>query len=216
MELRQKWLLVLLVTLVFSLFAIRRMHEYGNQLVLYVYPPYATSQESIRVYASSGESMTSFFIPPLPPVTRNITRSEIKKMKRIGWSSPIVVNKYKLLFLPIEKNGCTQWKQLFHLMENQTVPLEELHNPSTNKLKYLMRMKDVEVKRIVLDPNWTIATMVREPRSRLLSGFFHMKGSKDRRFRNKTFPYFVNYVKNHISLDVHWAPQVSYFSRMDV
>ena len=36
-------------------------------------------------------------------------------------------------------------------------------------------MNNSEVKRILKDPTWTLATMVREPKSKLLSGFFHMK-----------------------------------------
>ena len=147
--------------------------------------------------------------PLLQPITGNITADEIRIMKRRGWSSAVVLKQYKLLFLPIEKNGCTQWKQLFHIMLNYSVPLNRLHNPKTNKLEYLLHMNVTEVRRILSDPTWTIATVVREPRSRLLSGYFHMKRIK--RFeKNITFAEFVYYVRNNLYKDVHWEPQARF------
>ena len=160
------------------------------------------SNESVKV---------NIIVPSLPPNTRYITDAEIKEVKRYGWSSPIVMEKYKLLFLPIEKNGCTQWKQLFHIMQNYSVTLNQLHDAKRNKLKYLLNMTNGEIRRIFSDPLWIKATVVREPRSRLLSGFFHMKRIKRFRYsQNVTFANFVYYVRNHPYDDVHWEPQARF------
>ena len=148
-------------------------------------------------------------LPPPPPISRIISNKDIMQMKRYGWTSPIVVDKYKLLFLPIEKNACTQWKKLFHLIQNYAIPGQEfIHNPNTNKLKYLNQMHNSEVTRILMDPSWTIATMVREPKSRLLSGFFHMKN--EGHFKEKNFSDFVHHVRRNPYRDPHWEPQTRF------
>ena len=164
-----------------------------------------TKDFSVRNHSTSE----SQHIRPLPPITRYVTKREIRRMKRGGWSSPIVVAKYKLLFLQIEKNGCTQWKTLFHIMQNRSVVLSGLHNPTRNKLDYLNEFSDSEVRRMLYDPTWTIATVVREPRSRLLSSYFHMK-RLGHLTMNRDFRYFVNYVRRYPHKNVHWEPQVRF------
>ena len=77
-----------------------------------------------------------------------------------------------------------------------------------------MYMNDTEIRRIMLDPSWTKATMVRDPRARLLSGFFHMKmfNTTETRLNRSgvTFEDFVYHVKGHPNMDEHWEPQARF------
>lgn len=91
--------------------------------------------------------------------------------------SPIVVEDFKLIFFTIPKVGCTVWKQLFRRMmglpdwrhqdEEEGVP----HSPYTNGLKYLYNYTLEEASRMMTDPEWTRAIMVRDPKHRFLSAF---------------------------------------------
>lgn len=55
----------------------------------------------------------------------DISKQEIKKLKRTFTSSPIVVPKYKLIFFWNEKSGCTYWKRLFQHI--QGIHLKKCH-----------------------------------------------------------------------------------------
>ena len=146
------------------------------------------------------------------PSNHNISLENIMWIRRFGWSSPIVVEKYKLVFMAVAKNGCTQWKKLFQRIQN--IDSTDIHDPAKNKLKYLMYRNDTEIRRMLLDPSWTKATMVREPRSRLLSGYFQFKGGKFiETMLNRTgvtFEDFVYHVKHYPYSNEHWEPQARF------
>ena len=139
----------------------------------------------------------------------NITLEHIMRIRRFGWSSPIVVEKYKLVFMPVAKSGCSQWKRLFQRIQN--IDSTDIHDPDKNKLKYLMYRSDEDIRKILLDPSWTKATMVREPRSRLLSGYHHVKDSKwIEHMLNRTWVTFedlVYHVKYYPNSNEHLEPQ---------
>jgi len=95
-----------------------------------------------------------------------------------GWdTSPIVVEKYRLVFFTIQKVGCTVWKQLFRRMtgyddwtsQDGTTYLP--HNPEVNGLKYLWDYSLEDASAMMTSPNWTRAVMVRDPKERFLSAF---------------------------------------------
>jgi Sulfotransferase family len=93
-------------------------------------------------------------------------------------SSPIVVEKYKLVFFTVPKVACTVWKQLLRRMEGfENWKLQDgvetfiPHNPATNGLKYLYNYSLSEASEIMTSPEWTRAIMVRDPKSRFLSAF---------------------------------------------
>jgi Sulfotransferase family len=92
-------------------------------------------------------------------------------------SSPIVVEAYKLIFFTIPQAGCTVWKQLLRRMMNlpdwnkQGTEKMLPHNPKTNGLKYLHDYSLEQASIMMTSPEWTRATMVREPKLRFLSTF---------------------------------------------
>ena len=93
-------------------------------------------------------------------------------------SSPIVIEKYKLLFVHVPKNACTVWKLLFYRMLGHEFPPQPdaaqwnaLHNARKNKLKYLSDYPVAFANMVMQDPAWTRAIFVRNPHERLLSAF---------------------------------------------
>jgi len=96
--------------------------------------------------------------------------------------SPIVVERYKLMFFTIPKVGCTVWKQLFRRMEGYEDWLDERHPlphaPMRNGLQYLYDYPPAVADRMLIDPAWTRAIFIRDPRQRLLSAYLD-KGTQN-------------------------------------
>jgi len=93
--------------------------------------------------------------------------------------SPIVIEKYKLVFFSVPKVGCTAFKQLFRRMmgysnwqdhQYYTMPFLP-HNPDTNGLKYLSDYDMTTANNMLVSDEWTRAIFVRDPKERLLSGY---------------------------------------------
>jgi hypothetical protein len=88
--------------------------------------------------------------------------------------SPIVIEKYKLIFFTNPQVGCTVWKQLFRRimgLEDWWDPLVDSHNPKTNGLVYLRDYSLEEATRLMNSPDYTRAMFVRDPKERLVSTF---------------------------------------------
>lgn len=100
-------------------------------------------------------------------------------------NSPIVIEKYKLLFISIPKVGCTLWKQLFRRIEgfedwkSQDYSRYLPHNPEQNGLTYLNQLNASYATQIFQDPEWTKAIFVRDPKLRFLSAFLDKAVSND-------------------------------------
>lgn len=103
--------------------------------------------------------------------------------------SPIVLEEYRLIFFSIPKVACTTWKQLFRRIMGAPDwqiqdPSKYLpHNPKFNNLKYLHQYKNLtQVQNMFLDPNWTKAIFVRDPKQRFLSAYLDKAVSNNGQF----------------------------------
>lgn len=140
----------------------------------------------------------------------DISKQEIKKLKRTFSSSPIVVPKYKLIFFWNEKSGCAYWKRLFqHIqgihLKNVTNPI---HSPENNGLIFLKDFHDTDVIRMMYDDSWIKAVFVREPRQRILSAYLD-KGHLKRFTCNRIIKSFGDFLKLiRICKNAHWESQV--------
>jgi Sulfotransferase family len=110
-------------------------------------------------------------------------------------SSPIVMEKYKLVFFTSAKVGCTVWKQLFRRMmgihnwtEENTVDLVPW-NPETNGLQYLHHYDRRTASNIMTDPTWTRAMFIRDPKERLLSAYLDKGVAHSSFIQQKCCPY---------------------------
>lgn len=142
-------------------------------------------------------------------------------------SSPIVVERFKLIFFTTEKAGCSVWKQLFRRIQgfqdwNDTSVSQ--HNPATNGLVYLRDLPLERATDIMNSNGWTRAIFVRDPKERFLSAFLEKslgrngtdivercrhqrkRFSDDQRWTlSRTFEGFVNLTRK--CHDDHWRAQ---------
>ena len=96
--------------------------------------------------------------------------------------SPIVLERYQLVFFTIPKVGCTVFKQLFRRMmgyrdwrlDQHPLP----HAPKRNGLLYLYDYPPAVAEHMLTSPEWTRALFVREPKERLLSAYLD-KGTQN-------------------------------------
>ena len=147
-------------------------------------------------------------------------------------SSPIVIEKYKLVFFTVPKVACTTWKKAFRKMEGipgwrreRPPPKEIPHDPKYNKLKYLSHYSLEDAQRMMADPSYTKAIFLRDPKQRFLSAFLdkgkhadgsYVKGTCCRgggrggancwAEKNRTLSNFAELIKQGCR-DVHWRPQ---------
>ena len=143
-------------------------------------------------------------------------------------SSPIVVERFKLIFFTTEKAGCSVWKQLFRRIlgfQDWNDSSVSQHNPATNGLVYL---RDLPLERAtdIMNSNddWTRAIFVRDPKERFLSAFLEKSLGRNgtsivemcrhqrKRFSDdqlwtlsRTFEGFVNLTRK--CHDDHWRAQ---------
>ena len=91
--------------------------------------------------------------------------------------SPIVVEELQLLFFTVPKVACTTFKQLFRRIkgakkwQSQNFKRMLPHNPQFNGLIYLSHFNTSFARKIFLDPAWTKAIFLREPKKRFLSAY---------------------------------------------
>jgi hypothetical protein len=95
---------------------------------------------------------------------------------KVRYLSPVVLTKYKLLFIPIPKNACTQWLQLFRYLEGQydnwnSRQLGLPYTPEINGLTYLADFNLTTANEIMTSPTYTRAVFVRDPKERFLSAY---------------------------------------------
>jgi hypothetical protein len=94
-----------------------------------------------------------------------------------GWDvSPVVIEKYKLIFFTTPKIGTTVFKQLFRrMMGFSDWPIDKdpniPHNPLWNGLQYLYHYPPKKIQEFLTSPNWTRAVFVRDPKDRVLSAY---------------------------------------------
>lgn len=95
------------------------------------------------------------------------------------WGNPIVLSEFKLIFFPMPKVACTEWKLFFRTVMGytdneeleQSDDFSDIHNPGKNGLKYLSDYPLEEAQHMLNSEEWTRAVFVREPKERILSGY---------------------------------------------
>ncbi|VDI63553.1 Hypothetical predicted protein [Mytilus galloprovincialis] len=136
-----------------------------------------------------------------------LTDKEIEQIKHVFENSPVVIQKYKLIFFWNEKSGCTYWKSLFHFI--QGLSSENVH--SSQLLSYLIQFNDKEVTEMMFDNSWTKAVFVREPRERILSCYLDKGFDKSfmEYYFKRTPKSFLDFLKlTQQFKGSHWEPQV--------
>jgi hypothetical protein len=137
--------------------------------------------------------------------------------------SPIVVEKYKLIFFTIPKIGGTKWKQAFRRMmgfpdwnivggESGGLP----HDPKKNGLKYLYDYPIDQAEAMFQSDEWTKAIFIRSPKDRFLSVYYEVSRDRDQIDRRccphepgcsaslRTISGFLELIEYCYS--AHWAP----------
>ena len=164
--------------------------------------------------------MTESNLPPLP-------------QSRFAKGNPIVVPEYKLIFFPMPKVACTEWKMIMQRMMGMSNDERygHVHIQETNGLTYLKDYSLEKIHEMLLNDEWTKAVFVREPKQRILSAFldkyFNHPGSFDMRCceilsgqkqeeckRKLTEDDYTGHFSHFLHLastdckDEHWNPQV--------
>lgn len=132
-------------------------------------------------------------------------------------ASPIVVEKYKLLFFTIPKVACTVMKHLLVRMtkNNNTLTLGDsfVHDPSKNGLKYLHHYSIQDANAMLTGSDWTRAILVRDPKERILSAYLDKGKRRNASYIQRhcghavdSFEQFVSYTIPNCT-DAHWMPE---------
>ena len=151
-----------------------------------------------------------------------------KPTKSMRWdASPIVIEKYKLIFFTVPKVASTTFKQLFRKMmdfDNWSEQSSESllpHSPYTNGLQYLAYYPLEEANKLLTDPSYTKAIFVRDPKQRFLSAFLDKALSNGGSHVVKRCCHSNSHCLNQISIpfgflsmiqhcpDEHWIQQTS-------
>lgn len=149
-------------------------------------------------------------------IRTNISKEELATIKRGFYISPIVNEKFKLIFFWNEKAGCSYWKQVMQFLvgvngSNVKIDDEFVHHPQRNGLSYLCNYPDANATAMLLSNDWTKAAFVREPRERILSCYFDKVIKEDHFSRHchnntKSFSMFLKVIRT--CKDPHWESQV--------
>jgi len=133
------------------------------------------------------------------------------------WANPIIIYEYKLIFYPIPKVACTDWKRLFRRMGGQPewnttgLQLKLLHDPLLNNLTTLPQLPIDEAQRILTSSEWTRAVFVREPKERILSAYLDKYVNNNKFFRKKCCQPKHNVTKKECKDRKNDNPELSYF-----
>jgi hypothetical protein len=188
---------------------------------------------SLSVATNSEEYERSLGISSSPeaeadsdPTVRDVVRKDdiiYQKSLQDFDTSPVVIEKYKLVFITLPKVACTTWKFFFRRVmghddwTNQDMIHWMPHNPNYNGLKYLYNYSIDEATEMMTSPEWTRAIFLREPKRRFLSAFLdkvyngngkHVRGRccpKTKTCVPYTAQGFLELI--HTCHDSHWVPQ---------
>jgi len=155
---------------------------------------------------------------PLPSLTTpKILKSDV--IISNAWdSSPIVIEKHRLILFTVAKNKDTVIKMLARRMmgyddwnlQNDQIP----HNPNLNGLVYLRSFPRYEATEMMTSPKWTRAVFLRDPLSRVLESYLDTHTGKGYVNFNchqhpQTFGEFVG-LASICKGDLPWLPQKAY------
>eukprot|EP00980_Cylindrotheca_fusiformis_P010053 scaffold2220_cov75-Cylindrotheca_fusiformis.AAC.8 len=104
--------------------------------------------------------------------------------------SPVVVEKYKLIFFTIPRAGAAVWKKAFRRMEGFANWQSDdiVHDPSRNGLTYLHMLGLERASEIMTSPEWTRAIFVRNPKDRFMSVYSQYKRSDPEQLKRLCCP----------------------------
>jgi hypothetical protein len=131
-------------------------------------------------------NLTNLTESTTPPPDGDLIKHGDKIYTKGDWDgSPIVVEKYKLIFFTVPKTGGTKWKQAFRRMMGLpdwnmiggTLGLP--HDPLTNGLKYLYDYSIDQAETMIQSDEWIKAIFIRSPKDRYLSVYHDMSHSRD-------------------------------------
>lgn len=136
------------------------------------------SASFLKKAESSPESIT--IIPTLTKTDIIYSRSHN--------TIPVVNEEFKVIFFQVGKCASTEWLRFFiRLNDDPTWCSDEpIHERKVNGLKYLSDYTIDEAQRMMLDPEWTKAIFVRNPKPRLLSAFLDKARNKAHHFKETT------------------------------
>ena len=189
-----------------------RVGKNNHPMSSIIQPEHSTLSETMNFSFDSEQLQKNI-------INKNIIRVSTKDliMQRGYDTSPIVIEKYRLVLFTIPKAACTVIKQLARRLvgkhdwkiANDKIP----HDPLVNGLTYL-RSYDVEkATSIMTSPNWTRAIFVRDPHVRVLSAYLdkairHDYVKQKCHTSPKTFSDFLALISR--CKDSHWQTQKSF------
>jgi Sulfotransferase family len=138
--------------------------------------------------------------------------------------APVVIEEYKLVFFTVAKVGCTVWKQFFRRVmglsdwKSETWDTLIPWNPELNGLKYLYDYDRATASKMMMDPEWTRAIFVRDPKERFVSAYFDKVMENDHYVVDNCCPFTrtctntaKQAIENFLEIikfceDAHWKP----------
>ncbi|GAB5368177.1 hypothetical protein AAMO2058_001296400 [Amorphochlora amoebiformis] len=137
--------------------------------------------------------------------------------------SPVVLEKFRLIFFTIPKVACTEFKRLFRRMEGydnwKVISTRDglPHAPKANGLRYMSDYTPAEATLMMHDPTWMKAVFLRDPLERALSAyidkvtrFAYYRKTCEKNKSNPAFDEFLRIIR--WCKDPHWTPQ---YDRID-
>ncbi len=143
-----------------------------------------------------------------------------------------VIPEYKLIFFTFPKVASSEWKRMFMRMNGNRNWCKtrgfNAHDPKLNKIKLLKDYKPEIATVIMTSSQWKRATIVREPKERILSAFMDKAFNEDYYVKKccknlpneklmrqckenkKDFESFIKFVTEYPRecSDAHWDPQI--------
>lgn len=182
--------------------------------------------ETERLVEKYYENDYRLFQFPKTPLTKDLSQYFVQATDSVwnhdDWDqSPIVVEKYKLIFFTTPRIGASIWKKAFRRMEGyenwQATTATLPHDPSENGLQYLYSFGIERASEMMTSDEWTKAIFLRNPKDRLMSVYNQYKkaphqlkqlccpedNSCDR--ATESLPRFMNNMQNCNAS--HWKPQ---------
>lgn len=105
----------------------------------------------------------------------------------------IVSERARLMYCPIPKAACSNWKYLIRKFEgfDDFYDLSKAHDPLLSGLRYLSDYSAAEVERLLADPRYFKYAFVRDPYSRILSCYMDKFRNKDEKYRESEYRAFL-------------------------
>jgi hypothetical protein len=176
---------------------------------------------------TTNEGTNDQFVPPTGPLSIPNIEQEDLIYNDSRNTVPFVNEEFKVIFFQVAKAASSEWTRFFaRLAGNPEWCGADIHNDKVNKIKKLTDFSKNKARKMMLDPSWTKAIFVRNPKTRLLSAFLDKAVSRSKVFADKycrhyeehggdlvecvkkheDFDFFIHNITTVISENVHWRP----------